>query len=69
MGATPKAPVAQFACVSPTQDSACGPIGSSAEGPGGAVRMRLPHPGQRFVAPSGAPPKATLAQLACVSPT
>eukprot|EP00959_Pyramimonas_sp_CCMP1952_P159590 3338177-Pyramimonas_sp.AAC.1 len=34
-----------------------GPIGSSIEGPSGAVRMRLPHPGQRFVAPYGAPPR------------
>eukprot|EP00959_Pyramimonas_sp_CCMP1952_P101162 2116386-Pyramimonas_sp.AAC.1 len=27
-----------------------GPIGSSTEGPKGKVRMRLPRPGQRFVA-------------------
>eukprot|EP00959_Pyramimonas_sp_CCMP1952_P195768 4093137-Pyramimonas_sp.AAC.1 len=29
--------------------------------------MRLPRPGQRFVAPQGAPPKAPVAQFACVS--
>eukprot|EP00959_Pyramimonas_sp_CCMP1952_P210074 4395432-Pyramimonas_sp.AAC.1 len=30
--------------------------------------MRLPRPEQRFVAPWGAPPKAPVAQSACVSP-
>eukprot|EP00959_Pyramimonas_sp_CCMP1952_P027755 582500-Pyramimonas_sp.AAC.1 len=28
-----------------------GPVGSTTEGLGGAVRMCLPHPVQRFVAP------------------
>eukprot|EP00959_Pyramimonas_sp_CCMP1952_P083464 1744819-Pyramimonas_sp.AAC.1 len=46
-----------------------GPIRGSAEGPRGAVRMRLPHPALRFVAPFGAPPKVPVAQSACVSPT
>eukprot|EP00959_Pyramimonas_sp_CCMP1952_P339091 7101363-Pyramimonas_sp.AAC.1 len=45
-----------------------GPIGSSTESPSGAVRMRLPHPVQRFVAPWGTPPKGPVAQFACVSP-
>ena len=30
--------------------------------------MRLPRPGQRFVAPQGAPPKAPVGVSACVSP-
>eukprot|EP00959_Pyramimonas_sp_CCMP1952_P282810 5911809-Pyramimonas_sp.AAC.1 len=31
--------------------------------------MRFPHPGQRSVAPWGAPPKASAAALACGPPT
>eukprot|EP00959_Pyramimonas_sp_CCMP1952_P412052 8634531-Pyramimonas_sp.AAC.1 len=31
--------------------------------------MRFPHPGQRFVAPYGAPPKAPVGVFACGSPT
>eukprot|EP00959_Pyramimonas_sp_CCMP1952_P403608 8457635-Pyramimonas_sp.AAC.1 len=31
--------------------------------------MRLPHPVHCFVASEGAPPKAPVAQPACVSPT
>eukprot|EP00959_Pyramimonas_sp_CCMP1952_P085666 1791927-Pyramimonas_sp.AAC.1 len=30
--------------------------------------MRFPHPGQRFVAPWGTPPKPPVAQFACGSP-
>eukprot|EP00959_Pyramimonas_sp_CCMP1952_P451968 9462966-Pyramimonas_sp.AAC.1 len=42
-----------------------GLIGSSTEGPSGGVRMRLPHPVQRFVASYRAPPKALVAVSAC----
>eukprot|EP00959_Pyramimonas_sp_CCMP1952_P460170 9479428-Pyramimonas_sp.AAC.1 len=49
--APPKVTVAQSACVSLTQYSASWPHWSPTEGPRVAVRMRLPHPVQRFVAP------------------
>eukprot|EP00959_Pyramimonas_sp_CCMP1952_P218590 4571598-Pyramimonas_sp.AAC.1 len=44
-------------------------IGSCTEGRSDAVRMRAFRPVQRFVAPWGVPPKALVAQFACVSPT
>eukprot|EP00959_Pyramimonas_sp_CCMP1952_P340497 7131848-Pyramimonas_sp.AAC.1 len=58
-----------------------GPMGDSTEGPSGTVRMRLPHPVQRFLAPWGAPPNTiptiavlttgygwVLRQAGCVAP-
>eukprot|EP00959_Pyramimonas_sp_CCMP1952_P034871 730440-Pyramimonas_sp.AAC.1 len=44
------------------------PIGSSTEGPSGKLRMRLPHPAQRFVAPWGAPPN-TIPRIAVFTTT
>eukprot|EP00959_Pyramimonas_sp_CCMP1952_P003132 64769-Pyramimonas_sp.AAC.1 len=38
-----------------------GPTGSSTYGPSGGVHMCVPHPGQRFVAPQGAPSTAPMA--------
>ena len=45
-----------------------GPIGSSTEGPRGAVHMRLLCPVQRYVAPYGAPPQVPASQLALFAP-
>ena len=45
------------------------PLGSSTEGPSGRVHMRPGHPGQRCVAPQGAPPKAVVAVSTCVPAT
>eukprot|EP00959_Pyramimonas_sp_CCMP1952_P219292 4585086-Pyramimonas_sp.AAC.1 len=61
--------VAAFACGSPPGTALRGthrrpqPKGSV-----GGVRMRFPHPVQRFVTPEKAPPKALVAVSACVSP-
>eukprot|EP00959_Pyramimonas_sp_CCMP1952_P378958 7938069-Pyramimonas_sp.AAC.1 len=55
--------------VPPPRAALRGLIGSPTEGLSGAVRLRFHHPGQRLVAPSGAPPKAQVAALACGSPT
>eukprot|EP00959_Pyramimonas_sp_CCMP1952_P385951 8088580-Pyramimonas_sp.AAC.1 len=52
----------------PPRTSFCCTIGSSIEGTSCAVRMRHPCPGQRLVPPYGSPPRATVAQFACVSP-
>ena len=46
-----------------------GSIGNFTEGLGGGVRTRLPHPRHRFVAPSGASPKALVGVFARVFPT
>eukprot|EP00959_Pyramimonas_sp_CCMP1952_P011375 238736-Pyramimonas_sp.AAC.1 len=41
---------------------------NSTEGPRGAVRMRLPCPVRRYVAPYGAPPQVPASQLALSAP-
>eukprot|EP00959_Pyramimonas_sp_CCMP1952_P334567 7006449-Pyramimonas_sp.AAC.1 len=55
IGSSTEVPLAQFACVSPAQDSASWPHRELHRGPSGAVRMRPPLSRTVFHGPIGSP--------------